>query len=125
MRKTYNNQEELNIKNLKKILGFLKVIVVLVIAGLVTYLSDGFHYFEHIEKGVEYGVHHGFPLPFYFEGYHINWGTSPDQLIADWVQISRWNYVNMVLDYIIYAVFAGGVLFLVDKGLKKVLKIDW
>ncbi|KKP69251.1 hypothetical protein A2X44_02585 [candidate division CPR3 bacterium GWF2_35_18] len=124
VKNTTRNQEAPS-KRLMIALNIIKVIVVLILAGTITYLSDNFHNFEMVDKDVEYGIWHGFPLSFYFEGYHINWGNYPETPIADWVNIRRYNYVNMAIDFIIYAIFIGGILYLIEKGLKKLLKITW
>jgi len=112
-------------KRLVIVLNIIKIITVLALAGTITYLSDNFHNFDMVEKDVEYGIWHGFPLSFYFEGYHINWGSYPSSPIADWENVSRYNYPNMVIDFIIYAIFIGGVLYLIEKGLKKLFRIEW
>lgn len=123
IKKKTNIEDQAKLKKL--ILNVTKVIVVLLLAGVVTYLTDNFHYFEHLQQGVEYGIWHGFPLPFYFDGYHINWGQNPGEPIADWNKLQFWRYQNLALDYLIYALFIGGTLFLIEKGLKKLLKIEW
>lgn len=118
------NEQKQN-KGLVITLIITKIVAVLIIAGVVTYLTDQFHYFQEIEKNVEYGIWHGFPLGFYFEGYHVNWGDGVSSPFADWVPLHRWNYYNIACDFLIYAIFVGSVLFLIEKGLKKLLKIQW
>jgi len=113
------------LKRLKLILLFAKVVVVLMLAGVVTYLTDNFRYFEMLEEGVKYGIWHGFPWPFYFEGYHVVWGANPGEMVADWNRLTFYKYENMAFDFILYAAFIGGVLYLVEKGLKKILKVQW
>ena len=102
-----------------------KIIAVLLIAAGVTYLSSGFHYFEYLIPGVEYGIWQGFPLEFLFKGYRVLYGSEAADGVIEWQPLTRWNYWNLVLDYLIYTVFIGGILFLVEKGLKKLLKITW
>ncbi len=110
---------------LNLILIFVKVIAVLLVAAGITYLTYQFQYFEHIEEGVEYGIWHGFPLGYYFKGYHITWGNGANEMIADWNVVNRWQYLNLGIDFLTYAGLTGGILFLVEKVLKKLLKIEW
>lgn len=112
-------------KRMVMILTVFKIIVVLLLAGVVTYMTNNFQYFEEIEPTVEYGTWHGFPLPFYFQGYHVDWSDGASAPIVKWNPLNEWNYPNLVIDYVIYAIFIGGILFLVEKGLKKLFKIEW
>ena len=116
-------------KKLLLVLTVLKIVVVLILAGLVTYWAKGFHHFEHSEGGVEYGIWEGFPLGYYFSGYHINWGDGKTVEIADWQEISRWNYINLGINFGIYVILIGGILYLAEYFLKKIwrkkFKVNW
>lgn len=116
-------------KKTSLILTILKIVVIMLVAGIVLYLTNNFHYFEHIIEGVEYGIWHGFPLGFYFEGYHVNWGDGASAPIADWEKVSRWNYSHLAIDYVIYFLLVAGILYLAEFILKKIwrkrFKVTW
>ena len=101
----------------------LKTVIVSLVAAVVTWQTYYYTYFETIIPGVKYGIWHGFPFGYIFNGYQVDWYQG--QSIANWNAIHYWIYHNLALDFILYFIYIAAILYLVEKGLKKLLHIEW
>jgi hypothetical protein len=109
--------------NVMKFLTAIKLTVVFGIAETLTVLSFNFAYFETIKAEISYGIWHGFPFGYYFNGMfldHSNGGPLPN-----WLPLNFWVIHNWVFDFIIWFILVGSVLFLIEFLLKKLLKVDF